>query len=229
MDVNRLTEILLQRRDLDKRALRLLERELKKYPWSQPLRIMYAKALNKLDKSGFEEAVNKAAAAAPDPVAFRDILSDRASRKGEPAGGLHQPEDQQQKSPLPGEGKQEDHKLPDSPHPEADSKDPDIKSGHAVKSSRDRASQLEIINRFIENEPRISAPRDDIPEGDYAPQSLEESDDMISETLADVLARQGKTARAIDIFEKLSLKFPEKSSYFAKKIELISKENNKTE
>jgi len=175
-----LTEILLQRRDLDKRSLRLLERELKKHPWSQPLRMMYARALKKLDKPGFEEAVNKAAAVAPDPAAFRDILSDR-------------------------------------------------KPVHEPKPQRDLAAQLAIIDRFLENEPRISAPRADIPEGELAPESLDEPEDMISETLADVLVKQGKTVRAIDIFEKLSLKFPEKSSYFAKKIESVLEENNKTE
>ncbi len=130
---------------------------------------------------------------------------------------------------MPGDNKQEGHELPGSPQPEAGTKGPGTRAGHAAKSSKDRAAQLEIINRFIENEPRISAPRDDIPEGDFAPESLEEPEDMISETLADVLARQGKTARAIGIFKKLSLKFPEKSSYFAKKIEAVSKENNKTD
>jgi len=228
--VDRLTEILLQQRDLDKRSLRLLERELKKHPWSQPLRMMHAKALKKLDKPGFEEAVNRAAASAPDPAVFRNILSDRYSRQRLQEGGHKQPDDLSQLAgpATPGK-KREDNQLRDGPQSDTCTKNRDMRGADAARPQRDIAFQMEIIDRFIENEPRISAPRDDIPVGDYAPESLEEPEDMISETLADVLAKQGRITRAIDIFKKLSLKFPEKSSYFAKKIEAISKENNKTD
>jgi hypothetical protein len=42
--------------------------------------------------------------------------------------------------------------------------------------------------------------------------------DVITESMAEVLAEQGKTEKAIQIYEKLSLQFPAKSVYFARKI-----------
>jgi hypothetical protein len=48
-------------------------------------------------------------------------------------------------------------------------------------------------------------------------------DDLVSETLAQVYAKQGDTARAIRIYEKLSLIYPEKSAYFAGLVEKLVK------
>jgi hypothetical protein len=56
---------------------------------------------------------------------------------------------------------------------------------------------------------------------ELAARSIEEDSDMVSETLADLLVWQGKTGKAIDMYEKLSLAFPDKRTYFASKIETI--------
>jgi hypothetical protein len=45
-----------------------------------------------------------------------------------------------------------------------------------------------------------------------------ESDDILTETMAEVLIQQGKKTQAIRIWEKLSLLHPEKSHYFASRI-----------
>ncbi len=55
-----------------------------------------------------------------------------------------------------------------------------------------------------------------------AVKSLIQADDMVSETLADLLAWQGNKSKAIEMYRKLILQFPEKSAYFATKIEKIS-------
>lgn len=56
----------------------------------------------------------------------------------------------------------------------------------------------------------------------YAAKSVAQDDEIISETLAAVFAKQGKKQHAIDIYLKLSLKFPEKKAYFADLIDSLS-------
>jgi hypothetical protein len=56
---------------------------------------------------------------------------------------------------------------------------------------------------------------------ELAARSIAEDAEMMSETLADLLVWQGKTGKAIDMYEKLSLAFPDKRTYFAAKIETI--------
>ncbi|NCU06148.1 MAG: hypothetical protein GXC73_19495, partial [Chitinophagaceae bacterium] len=50
-----------------------------------------------------------------------------------------------------------------------------------------------------------------------------EQTDVITETMAEVLAKQGRNAQAIDLYSKLSLLHPEKSVYFASRIQELKK------
>lgn len=81
---------------------------------------------------------------------------------------------------------------------------------------------LEVIDRFLVEEPKRMVPREGIPEGDISADSVEEDDDMISEELAEIYRTQGLTERAKAIYTKLSLLYPEKSVYFAEIIDRIN-------
>ncbi|MFN8240636.1 MAG: hypothetical protein U0X39_07770 [Bacteroidales bacterium] len=93
-----------------------------------------------------------------------------------------------------------------------------------VNQGKDRKKiQSELIDKFIEANPRIEPVRirEDVKLPDIAERFTEERTGLVSETLAKIYISQGYYSRAIDIYEKLSLKYPEKSSYFATQIEKV--------
>jgi|WetSurMetagenome_2_1015567.scaffolds.fasta_scaffold03418_9 hypothetical protein len=83
--------------------------------------------------------------------------------------------------------------------------------------------QSELIDKFIISNPRIEPNREktNLHSEDISKPYIEEGGGFITETLAKIYTNQGYYSKAIDIYEKLSLKFPEKSSYFASQIEKV--------
>lgn len=80
----------------------------------------------------------------------------------------------------------------------------------------------EIIDQFINLQPSISKPKAEFYSPvDKARESVRENEDIITETLAGIYLKQGNFAKAIKAYEKLSLKYPEKSAFFAALIKEI--------
>jgi len=101
------------------------------------------------------------------------------------------------------------------------------KNKKIAASAQKPRTKAEIIDTFIRNEPSISAPKSTFynPVA-YAKRSVVDEENIVSETLANIYLNQGHYEKAIHIYEKLILKFPEKSSYFASLIEKAKKNTN---
>jgi len=86
--------------------------------------------------------------------------------------------------------------------------------------------QIELINQFIRVQPSISNPKDRAPSaiGDLSTiKSGEFGDNIVSETLVEILVKQGKKDKAIEVLKKLIWKYPQKKAYFASQIEDLKK------
>ncbi|MCQ2960463.1 MAG: hypothetical protein MJ198_09815 [Bacteroidales bacterium] len=93
-------------------------------------------------------------------------------------------------------------------------------------------SAMDLINKFIENDPEM--PKLQFSIGEYSEnekvsdlsKTNSENQGCLTESMAKIYAKQHLFAKAIEIYEKLSLKYPEKSVYFANRISEL-KENKK--
>ena len=90
---------------------------------------------------------------------------------------------------------------------------------------RPLSGKLSIIDRFIENDPKISP----VKKTESSPIEIEniyQPEELMTETLAKVFSKQKKYGKAIRAYKILSLKYPEKNVFFAeqiKKIKLLQK------
>lgn len=90
-----------------------------------------------------------------------------------------------------------------------------------------KRKEEEIIEKFIREEPQIHPPSPDkLDMENKARKSAEDPNDLVSETLATIYTEQMLFHKAIDTYQKLSLKFPEKRAYFADQISELKKKIN---
>lgn len=85
-----------------------------------------------------------------------------------------------------------------------------------------------LIDNFISSKPKIVPEASAKRSQDISEDSVQENEHYLTDTLAQIYLKQGNYAKAIFAYEKLSLKFPEKSSYFADQIIQIKNKLDKT-
>lgn len=87
----------------------------------------------------------------------------------------------------------------------------------------EKSKKFDLIDKFIENSPKISPTKETTSIPTNIAKSVEEPTHLMTETLAKIYLEQKKYQRAIQAYEILILKYPEKSSFFADRIENIKK------
>jgi hypothetical protein len=96
-------------------------------------------------------------------------------------------------------------------------------------STLSRKRKEEIINSFIETKPKIKvSPSKNIEKIDLSKQGIITQESLMTETLARVYVEQKNYKKAKQAYRILSLKYPEKSGFFADQIRAIQQlEENK--
>ncbi|GGW34408.1 hypothetical protein [Arenibacter certesii] len=90
------------------------------------------------------------------------------------------------------------------------------------KNTEHKKKKFELIDKFIQTNPKI------VPKENTAKISIKESltfdqNELMTATLAKVYVEQKKYKQAIQAYRILSLKYPEKSSFFADRIKAVEK------
>lgn len=105
---------------------------------------------------------------------------------------------------------------------------PEVKLSDEVKNTVpfqvQKKNTDDLIEKFIKEDPQIKPPAGDkINLENKARRSSEDQYSLVTETLARIYIEQGLFPKAIEVYKKLVLKYPEKNAYFAAEILKLEK------
>ena len=173
---------------LNEETLKELEELTKMYPWFQLAWILYAKSLKQLGSPDYEKVVKQVSIRVSDRKRLLNYLNSNVILKSV-----------------------------------------NFESGNSFiisnESNATESNSGSLIDRFLSSssgtlrrnsKEEISA--ENINHNDVLERSTTEDDELITETLANIYLQQKNYPKAIHAFEKLSLKYPGKSIYFATRI-----------
>ncbi|NNJ87900.1 MAG: hypothetical protein HKP53_00735 [Eudoraea sp.] len=90
-----------------------------------------------------------------------------------------------------------------------------------IEEESDRKKKFDMIDRFLEENPKIVPQEEGVTKIDISESTKIDSEELMTETLARVYLEQKKYKKALQAYKILSLKYPEKSSFFASRIKAV--------
>ena len=91
------------------------------------------------------------------------------------------------------------------------------------ESNLERAKKFELIDKFITKNPKLEAKKAKVSSHNIAKAQMIQPEALMTETLARIYVEQKNYKKAIQSYKILSLKYPEKSGFFADQIKAIDK------
>ena len=95
------------------------------------------------------------------------------------------------------------------------------------KTHSSKRQKMNLIDQFLVSEAKIVPIKNYHSDSKLSTESLLEDEELFSEKLAKIYIKQGLLEKALTTYEKLYLKYPEKSAYFATQIEYVKRLINK--
>jgi hypothetical protein len=99
----------------------------------------------------------------------------------------------------------------------------DTNNDPPLEKEDEKKKKFELIDKFIENNPKIIPAAQKVSKIDIRESLKLDKDELMTETLAKVYLEQKKYKKAIQAYKILSLKYPEKSGFFADRIKAVEK------
>jgi hypothetical protein len=252
MDSERFTEFIVNPDLLNESDIKYLGGLIKEYPYFQLAHVLLLYNLKKCGNENFDPQLRESAIHIPDRRKLYNLLyhnpADIVGVSGEnaknellisepiefqfenskPEFTIDEPVDKKQI--IADETKQElleiDEKITESENEQPKIVEFTNTSLETVNDNEDMSnSGFSLIDKFIEENPAFTPNKLDLVEkrDDISVNSIQEDDNIVTETLATIFEMQKLYEKAISVYEKLILKFPEKSAYFASRISELKK------
>ena len=191
------------------------------YPYFQAVRMLYLKMLYLKDQKGFQEALPSHTVHFSDHKQFLTYLHQNA----EVISYVAPTEQEEDKEPLAENLPAVLYSLETALKGKAEERSEAESIPEDEQKQEKKSKKADLIDQFIQSEPGMhkinDAPADN---RDLSKENPFGENELFSETLAKIYVKQELYDKAIATYVKLSLKYPEKSVYFANRIEKI-KEN----
>ena len=225
-----------------------LEKITYRYPYFQAAYALYLKSLKEQEKFNFDLILKKTAVISPDRNTLYEWLN--TDQKTQNSETLPIQEKEKTKPILETKIKEKVEKVSQDDVSEVDTKSANVEvveetpkkplpvnlsflewiewtknnSPTILQDSEPENSfedKIDIIDAFLKNNPKIPPVSANTAKQNLSKEIKFDKEELMTETLAKVYVKQGKFKKALLSYKILSLKYPEKNSFFADQIKAI--------
>jgi len=232
MNTQNFTYLLKHPSKIDKEQTALLENVIATFPYFQSARALYLKGLKNQDSFKYNQSLKTAAAYTTDrSILFNfitspifentEIVDIVKEEKKEPIIETNEVESKSTETEVLEIGKPFQFESNESHSFSEWLKIGTISPIKREESKSKKASKFDIIDKFIAANPKIKPVKKDAANYLFSEPDQTDYSSLMTETLAKVYLEQKKYENAKKAYRILSLKYPEKSSFFANRIKAI--------
>tara|TARA_A100000164_G_scaffold370132_1_gene395744 strand:+ start:540 stop:1244 length:705 start_codon:yes stop_codon:yes gene_type:complete len=223
-DPNSLINLLDQFDPKNEEQFNILKELIEHYPNFHIIQAYYLKAIQQLDPENFDKTLSHTAIATYDRELLYEFIETpfsniKGKEKIDANEGQHQVKTDINKANSNTEIKQ--YELPNS------LSFSEWASYLRVKKNQKKeykiTNKFKLIDSFLANQKKIVPDREYNLNEDLSEKSWMSPDELMTETLAKVFVKQKKYDKALEAYQILGLKYPEKNSFFADQIKKIKK------
>ena len=198
-----------------------LEKITYRYPYFQAAYALYLKSLKEQEKFNFDLILKKTAVISPERnTLYHWLYKEFKVIENKNTGTVKEEKETTKTSPKKVEEKSLPVNLSFLEWIEW-TKSKSVNNIEDIDIENPISDKIELIDAFLKNKPKIPPLSSNAETESLSEEIKFNKEELMTETLAKVYVKQGKFKKALLAYKILSLKYPEKNSFFANQIKAI--------